>query len=72
VSEDPVVAARVTAVKSQSPQNRAVIEVDSEDAAAYTVHAYEIVDEGRGQSHTATFGWYEVSKKTGIVTRTMP
>jgi hypothetical protein len=57
VSEDPAVGAWVTAVKSQSPQNRAVIEVDSEDAAVYTAHAYEIVDDGRGQLHTATFGW---------------
>jgi hypothetical protein len=67
VSEDPVVGVWVTAVKSQSPQNRAVIKVDSEDAAVHTAHAYEIVDDGRGQLHTATFGWQEVSKKTGTV-----
>ena len=44
--EYPEVGAWVTAVKGQSPQNRAVIEVNSEDAAVYIVHAYEIVDDG--------------------------
>ena len=72
VSENPEVGVWVAVVKGQSPQNQAVIEVDSDDGAVYTVHAYEIVDDGGGQSHTATFGWYEVSKKKGTVTRTMP
>jgi hypothetical protein len=72
VSEDTAVAAWIAEVKRQSPQNEAVVEMDSEDASAYTVHVYEIVWDGGNMSHTATFGWYEVSKKTGTVTRTMP
>jgi hypothetical protein len=72
VSEDAAVAAWIAEVKRQSPQNRAVIDIDSEDALAYIVHVYEIVQDGEDMSHTATFGWYEVSKKAGTVTRTMP
>jgi|SRR5450759_3663414 len=72
VSEDVKVGAWVTFVKGQNAQDRAVVEVDSEDAAVYTVHVYEVVEDGGGMSHTATFGWYEVSKKTGAVTRIMP
>ena len=58
-------------VKRQSP-NRAVVDIDSEDASTYIVHAYEIVRDGEDMSHTATFGWYEVVSKAGTVTRTMP
>lgn len=66
------VTAWIKLVHTDSPANRTVIEVDSEDATMYTVHAYEVVDDGDGNSHTATFGWYEVAKATGVVRSAMP
>ncbi|MCI2048296.1 MAG: hypothetical protein LKJ76_01075 [Lachnospiraceae bacterium] len=44
-----------------------VIEVDSETDEVYTVHAYDVVDDGGGDSHTATYNWYDVYKETGTV-----
>lgn len=47
-----------------------IIEVDSSNGSTYVVHAYEIVidDPKTGEGHTATWGWYDVDKKTGKVT----
>ncbi|HWQ22309.1 MAG TPA: hypothetical protein VN478_06250 [Clostridia bacterium] len=67
----PDVAAWIKLVQTESPANRVVIEVDSEDAALYTVHVYELVQDDAG-GHSATFGWYEVVKATGIVRLVMP
>ena len=67
----PDVADWIKLVQTESPANRVVIDVDSEDAMTYTVHAYELVQDELG-GHSATFGWYEVTKATGIVRSVMP
>jgi|GEM_PF-6444745 len=67
----PDVAAWIKLVHTQSPGNRVVIDVDSEDTTIYTVHAYELVQDELG-GHSATFGWYEVAKATGVVRSVMP
>jgi len=41
---------------------KAVIEIDSEEDDSYSVHVYEIKD-----NHTATFNWFTVDKKTGVI-----
>jgi len=49
------------------------IDVDSEDAATYTVHVYEIVTgDPEMPSHTATLGWFIVDKVTGEVRKDVP
>jgi hypothetical protein len=49
------------------------IDVDSEDAGAYTVHVFEIIaDQGDIPGHTATMGWYVVDKNTGDVRNMVP
>jgi hypothetical protein len=49
------------------------IDMDSEDAVAYTVHVYEVVkEEGDIPSHTATMGWFTVDKGTGEVKQQVP
>ena len=67
----PDVAAWIKLVQTESPANRIVIDVDSEDTTTYTVHAYELVQDELG-GHSATFGWYEVTKATGVVHSVMP
>jgi hypothetical protein len=67
----PDVVAWIKLVQTRSPANRVVIDVDSEDATVYTVHAYELVQDESG-GHSATFGWYEVTKETGIVRSVTP
>jgi len=67
----PDVAAWIKLVQTKSPANRVVIDVDSEDGTIYTVHAYELVQDELG-GHSATFGWYEVTKATGVVHSVMP
>lgn len=67
----PDVAAWIKLVQTESPANRIVIDVDSEDVTTYTVHAYELVQDELG-GHSATFGWYEVAKATGVVRSVMP
>jgi hypothetical protein len=67
----PDVAAWIKLVQTESPANRVVIDVDSEDVTIYTVHAYELVQDELG-GHSATFGWYEVTKATGTVRSVMP
>ena len=46
---------------------QATIEVEDGDNE-WNVHVFEIVKEDGGTSHTATFGWYAVNKKTGKIT----
>lgn len=42
-------------------------EVSEDDPNTWMIRVYEIVDDGDGTSHAATFGWYKVDKKTGAV-----
>lgn len=45
-------------------------EIEVEDLGEdWFVHVFETVEDGGGISHTATFGWYTVNKKTGAVER---
>lgn len=41
---------------SQAP----IVEIDHMDGNNYIVHCYEIVDDGNGESHTATYDWITV------------
>jgi len=68
----PDVAAWVQKVQDSGLTTQAVLDIDSETKTAYVVHAYEFVDDGNGSSHTATFGWYDVIRKTGAVHRRVP
>lgn len=43
-------------------------EVDHADEQTVTIHLYEVVDDGDGESHTATSDWLEVDRSTGRVT----
>lgn len=52
----------------EASNKRAVFDTTEEDANTWMVHVYEIVDDGEGMSHTATFGWFKVDRKTGKVT----
>lgn len=48
-----------------------VTEIDSSPTSQnyyYVVHAYEVVSDGNGHTHTATVGWYRVNPQTGKVT----
>ncbi|MCW5942256.1 MAG: zinc ribbon domain-containing protein [Fimbriimonadaceae bacterium] len=47
---------------------RARFDASLEDGASYSVRVYEIVDDGGGASHSATFGWYKVDRNSGAVT----
>ena len=67
----PEVAEWIRNVAVERPEDRVVIEVDSEDSGTYTVHAHEMVQDELG-GHSATFGWYEVSKKDGMVRPVLP
>ncbi len=52
-------------------QSGAKATITAEDAGeTWNVHIYEIVQDG-DSSHTATFGWYTVDKKTGRVEKTL-
>jgi hypothetical protein len=55
----------------QSKGKKAHIDVEQEDLKSYSAHVYEIVDDGGGAGHTATFGWYKVDRATGKVTAGM-
>lgn len=44
------------------------VEIEVEDGDdEWSVHVFEIVKNGDGTSHTATFAWYRVDKKNGTV-----
>ena len=51
----------------QAQGKKPLFDVSPEDAKTFMVHVYEIVDDGDGMSHTATFGWYKVDRSTGEV-----
>jgi hypothetical protein len=40
-----------------------------DDNTEWTIQVFEIVKNDDGPSHTATFGWYRVNKKTGEIIR---
>lgn len=42
------------------------IEVDSKSKNIYTIHAYDVINDGQ-ESHIATSGWYEVNIHTGKI-----
>ena len=79
----PVTASRALQIVSRRPEVRAYsrrlrargktahVALDSEDRKAFSIHVFEEVQQG-ASSHTATFGWYEVDRKTGRVRRTTP
>jgi len=67
----PEVVEWIQHVDAERPDDRVVIEVDSEDADSWMVHAYEMVQDEEG-GHSATFGWYEVDKAHGTVRPAMP
>ena len=41
------------------------VDIEKVDGDEITIHFYEFVDDGGGRGHTATWGWYCVSRKTG-------
>ncbi|WP_157094464.1 hypothetical protein [Metabacillus litoralis] len=42
------------------------VEIDHEDGNRYVVHVYEVVAHD-DISHTATYGWYTVTKDSGKI-----
>jgi hypothetical protein len=61
----PEVKKWMALVEKNAPKNRTVFKSEGLQMGRYLIHAYEDVNDGNGQSHNATFGWYEVDKKTG-------
>lgn len=43
------------------------VAVDHVEGNNYVIHCYEVVDNGPGDQHTATYNWYYVNKNTGAV-----
>lgn len=68
----PAVAAWSQKIQSAGTTSQAILDVDSETETSYVVHAYEFIDDGGGRSHTVTFGWYEVDRKTGAIRKKAP
>jgi hypothetical protein len=48
---------------------RAVVRVEADHGPVYLVHAFEAAAGGGGGPVAASFGWFEVDKATGEVTR---
>lgn len=46
-------------------QKLPIVQIDDVRGDLVTIHLYEIVDDGGGEGHTATYNWYYVSRKTG-------
>lgn len=46
-------------------QKAPIVEIDDIRGDLVTIHLYEIVNDGGGEGHTATYNWYYVSRKTG-------
>lgn len=65
VAQQPEVAQFIKDLATQ--KKKVHIDVAPEDAGSYSVHVYEVVDDGDGMAHTATFAWYKVDRKTGRV-----
>ena len=61
----PEVKKWMALVKKRAPKNGTVFKPEGVQMGRYLIHVYEDVDDGNGQGHSATFGWYEVDKKTG-------
>ncbi len=59
-------------LRKAGKEKNARIDVDSEENDKYIVHVYEVVQNYGEPSHTATFGWFEVEKKTGFVKSIVP
>ncbi|WP_198159738.1 zinc ribbon domain-containing protein [Picosynechococcus sp. PCC 7003] len=68
----PDVAEWQELVRTAAPQNSTHIEVVEQTPTNYLVHVYEIVNNPGEPSHTATFGWYEVDRQTGMVFEVVP
>ncbi|WP_254048016.1 zinc ribbon domain-containing protein [Synechococcus sp. BDU 130192] len=68
----PDVAEWQELVRTAAPQNSTHIEVVEQTPTNYLVHAYEIVNHPGEPSHTATYGWYEVDRQTGMVFEMLP
>lgn len=45
------------------------IVLDRQENGEYVVHVFEEVPDGKDESHTATFNWYHVNKRTRAVTK---
>lgn len=50
--------------KALNVSSDTIVEHDHDDGPDYIIHVYDIVDDEEG-GHTATWGWYGVSKQTG-------
>lgn len=46
-------------------QKAPIVEIEDTRGDLVTIHLYEIVNDGGGEGHTATYDWYYVSRKTG-------
>ncbi len=72
VSADPKVAdwlKRIDEARASGRKTAAHIDIESDEGEWYIAHVYELVDDGGGQGHTATFGRYYVYKRSGVVQR---
>ena len=61
----PEVKKWMALVEKRAPKNHTMFKAEGVQMGRYLIHVYEDVDDGNGQGHSATFGWYEVDKKTG-------
>lgn len=57
---------QIEAAQAAGKQRKACVDVTEEQADAYIVHVYESVED-EDPPHTATFGWYRVSKADGAI-----
>lgn len=46
-------------------QKAPIVEIEDTRGDLVTIHLYEIVNDGGGEGHTATYDWYYISRKTG-------
>ena len=69
VAAFPEVKAWLKEVSQKSPGNKPAFRSEGLQMGRYLIHVYEDVNDGNGQGHAATFGWYEVDKKTGEVVK---
>ena len=68
----PEIKAWMKFVHKMSPKNKAAFRSEGLQMGRYLIQPYEDVNDGNGMGHTATFGWYEVDKKTGEVVKSSP
>lgn len=56
-------------IKEEAVEIELSYSFDGEDANGdYRIQVFELVGDGDGQSHTATYGWYLVNPETGEIT----